>query len=98
MLFRSMQRKHFSYLLAFSIITELAISSLTLKPLLAQSLPPGIDLGYDNLPKVFVDVNGDGNADYCRFVGNAPQVFIACMLGSQNGFDAANSILINMDI
>jgi len=45
----------------------------------------GIDLGYDSLPKGFIDANGDGVKDYCRFVGNAPDIFIACALGRSNG-------------
>jgi hypothetical protein len=64
----------------------------TITRLVAQqpSLPPGTDLGYNNLPKAFVDVNGDGLIDYCRFVGDAPTIFIACMLGIQSGFDINN--------
>jgi hypothetical protein len=84
-----MPSKRFSYLFAFSIITGLITSSLTSKPLLAQTLLPGTDLGYTNLPKAFVDANGDGHVDYCRFVGDAPTIFIACMLGTPNGFDYA---------
>ncbi|MBS3029759.1 MAG: hypothetical protein HCA25_22600 [Dolichospermum sp. DET50] len=45
----------------------------------------GIDLGYDNLPKEFIDANGDGVKDYCRFIGDSPNIFIACVLGSRNG-------------
>jgi hypothetical protein len=50
-----------------------------------SQLPPGTDLGYGNLPRSFVDVNGDGLADYCRFVGNPPNMFIACMLRTSGG-------------
>jgi hypothetical protein len=83
-----MSNKRFSYFFTFSLITELLISSLTSQPLLAQTLLPGTDLGYAHLPKAFVDANGDGHVDYCRFVGDAP-IFIACMLGTPNGFDYA---------
>jgi hypothetical protein len=84
-----MPSKRFSYLFAFSIITGLLISSLTSKPLLAQTLLPGTDLGYAHLPKAFVDANGDGHVDYCRFIGDTPTIFIACILGTPNGFEYA---------
>lgn len=44
----------------------------------------GVDLGYDHLPRAFIDVNGDGRADYCRFAGDAPNIFIACVLASRS--------------
>jgi pimeloyl-ACP methyl ester carboxylesterase len=50
-----------------------------------SQLPSGTDLGYANLPRAFVDVNGDGLADYCRFVGNHPNDFVACMLRTSDG-------------
>lgn len=51
----------------------------------------GIDLGYGDLPKKFIDINGDGTGDYCRFVGNAPNIFIACAIKSRNySWSAAN--------
>jgi hypothetical protein len=53
---------------------------------LSQKLPPGTDLGHGDLPRAFVDVNGDGRTDYCRFVGDLPNLFIACALGSSDGF------------
>jgi hypothetical protein len=31
------------------------------------------------------DANGDGVLDYCRFVGNAPDVFLSCQLGTSDG-------------
>lgn len=40
------------------------------------------DFGYDNLPKAFVDVNGDGHRDFCRFVGVDPNVFLSCHLSN----------------
>jgi hypothetical protein len=46
----------------------------------------GLDPGYDNMPRFMVDVNGDGKADYCRFVGNAPNIFLSCALSSGTGF------------
>jgi pimeloyl-ACP methyl ester carboxylesterase len=50
-----------------------------------SQLPPGSDQGYGNLPRAFVDVNGDGRADYCRFVGDTPNIFIACILRTSDG-------------
>jgi hypothetical protein len=44
------------------------------------------DLGYDTLPRSLADVNADGRADYCRFVGNAPNVFLSCAFASAAGF------------
>jgi subtilisin family serine protease len=40
------------------------------------------DLGSTELPIALVDVNGDGLADYCRFVGNAPNISLSCALSS----------------
>ena len=85
-----MLNKRSNYLVASSIIAGLATFLFDQKCLLAQNLPPGTDLGYNNLPKASVDVNGDGLIDYCRFVGDAPKIFIACMLGTQSGFDINN--------
>jgi hypothetical protein len=59
---------------------------------LASQLPPGTDLGYDSLPRAFVDVNGDGKKDFCRFVGDSPNIFIACMLGTSSGFDIEKQV------
>jgi hypothetical protein len=46
----------------------------------------GLDPGYANMPRLMVDVNGDGKADYCRFVGNAPNIFLSCALSTGTGF------------
>ncbi|MCC5628822.1 hypothetical protein LC613_12280 [Nostoc sphaeroides CHAB 2801] len=46
----------------------------------------GIDQGYENLPRFLADVNGDNRADYCRFVGNSPNVFLSCNLATASGF------------
>jgi hypothetical protein len=46
----------------------------------------GLDPGYDTMPRFMVDVNGDGKADYCRFVGDAPNIFLSCALQTSNGF------------
>ncbi len=48
---------------------------------------PRLDWGYPNLPRTLADVNGDGRADYCRFVGDAPNIFLSCDLASGTGFD-----------
>jgi hypothetical protein len=44
----------------------------------------GVDKGYAHLPKASIDANGDGRKDYCRFIGNAPNIFIACALRRSN--------------
>lgn len=44
------------------------------------------DLGYDNMPRLMADVNADNRADYCRFVGNQPNVFFSCALAGAGGF------------
>lgn len=46
---------------------------------------PSIDRGYETF-RGMADVNGDGRADYCRFVGNAPNIFLSCALASASGF------------
>jgi hypothetical protein len=87
-----MPNKRPTYLLASSIIAGLATFLFAQRSLLAQSLPPGTDLGYNSLPQALVDVNGDGLIDYCRFVGDAPTIYIACMLGTPSGFDINNQL------
>ena len=44
-----------------------------------------IDWGYE-LGRAWVDVNGDGKADYCRVVGNAAPYQVACTLSTGTGF------------
>jgi hypothetical protein len=85
-----MSNKQSTYLAVLATVTGLLSVFSTSKPLLAQSLPSGTDQGYGHLPRAFVDANGDGRVDYCRFVGDAPNVFIACVLGTPEGFDVAN--------
>jgi hypothetical protein len=46
----------------------------------------GIDAGYKDLPRGFVDVNGDKKADYCRVVGDGTQKYLACNLAGTSGF------------
>ncbi len=46
-----------------------------------------IGVGYAHLPRLMADVNGDGRADYCRFVGVDPKVFLSCNLARAYGFD-----------
>lgn len=43
---------------------------------------PGLDAGYSTLPRDMADVNGDGRADYCRFVGKSPDIFLSCALAT----------------
>jgi hypothetical protein len=52
-----------------------------------QSIP-GIDGGYRDLPRAFVDVNGDKKADFCRFVRSEASTLLACNLAETNGFGA----------
>lgn len=47
-----------------------------------------IDVGYDVFPREFGDVNDDGLADYCRFVGSWPDVFLSCNLAGPLNFEA----------
>jgi FG-GAP-like repeat len=46
----------------------------------------GIDKGYNDMPRSMRDVNGDGRADFCRWVGNAPNIYESCLLAGQTGF------------
>jgi hypothetical protein len=48
--------------------------------------PAGFDLGYGHLPRLMADVNGDRRADYCRFVGNAPDTYLSCAVATATGF------------
>src|SRR5438093_1926055 len=55
----------------------------------------GIDQGWPLLPRMLADVNGDGRADYCRFVGAPPNIRLSCNLATATAFDdnqAFNSI------
>jgi len=45
---------------------------------------PGFDRGYDWFRRL-VDVNGDGRADYCRFVGAAATAYLSCALSKPDG-------------
>src|SRR5260370_29703065 len=47
---------------------------------------PGFDPGYADQPHFMADVNGDGRADYCRFVGPPGAVFLSCALVGDSGF------------
>lgn len=49
---------------------------------------PGLDRGYDDRPQYMADVNDDGQADYCRIVGDAPSQFLSCDLATSSGFDS----------
>ncbi|MCB2264074.1 MAG: hypothetical protein LGR52_14235 [Candidatus Thiosymbion ectosymbiont of Robbea hypermnestra] len=44
------------------------------------------DSGYSDLPSARIDVNNDGRIDYCRFVGDSPNIFIACDIGTSNQY------------
>jgi len=49
----------------------------------------GVDLGYNEYPKRYLDANGDGFLDYCRYVGGKPPWY-ACVLGDRDGFSYNN--------
>jgi hypothetical protein len=92
-----MLNKEITFLAAFGTFTGLVLGCFAPNPSLAQTLPKGwglpsgIDPGADNFPRALVDVTGDGRADFCRFVGNPPNMFISCLLKLPNGqFDVAN--------
>jgi len=53
-------------------------------------LTPGTDIGYDNLPRFMTDVNGDGRADFGRFVGggNGTSIYLSFILAGENGFSS----------
>jgi hypothetical protein len=55
----------------------------------ATVLSPVVDWGYD-FGRAWVDVNGDGKADYCRVVGNSDGVssYVECTLSTGTGFGA----------
>ena len=44
----------------------------------------GLDRGYPEF-RVMADVNSDGRADYCRFVGNPGAEFLSCALATASG-------------
>ncbi|HEX3128229.1 MAG TPA: hypothetical protein VH394_12940 [Thermoanaerobaculia bacterium] len=46
---------------------------------------PGIDQGYSDF-RALVDINADGRADYCRFVGPSVGKFLSCALAMASGF------------
>ena len=46
----------------------------------------GVDKGYNDMPRWMEDVNKDGRADFCRWVGNAPNIYESCLLAGQRGF------------
>jgi hypothetical protein len=47
---------------------------------------PGVDLGYSDTPRAFVDVSGDGIADYCRFRGAPNNRYITCDIAGAAGY------------
>lgn len=59
------------------------------KPLTDAQIPRDItDKGYGEYPRFLADVNNDGINDYCRAVGDAPNIFLSCQLGGRNGFSS----------
>jgi hypothetical protein len=56
-----------------------------------NSITQRFDKGYDNLPKFMADVNGDGRADFGRFVGDSPNIFLSFNLATPTGFSANQS-------
>jgi hypothetical protein len=45
---------------------------------------PIVDLGWPDF-RAYADANGDGVIDYCRFVGDPPNIFLSCQLGCPGG-------------
>ncbi|AFY57563.1 hypothetical protein Riv7116_5167 [Rivularia sp. PCC 7116] len=54
----------------------------------AQSQNLNTDLGYQNRPRLWGDVNQDGKQDFCRFVGSRKEEFLSCHLAQGNGFSS----------
>lgn len=67
------------------IVNEIQQGLQLLEQGMSSSLSGINDLGYNHLPRGLVDVSGDGRADYCRFVGDSPNIFIACAIRTSNG-------------
>lgn len=59
------------------------ILGTTYIPVSASSIP---DLGHSRFPRARIDINNDGRIDFCRFVGDTPNVYIACDVGSTNQY------------
>jgi subtilisin family serine protease len=57
-----------------------------------NGIPGNFDPGYSDRPRFMADVNADGRADYCRFVGNDPNTFLSCALAK------ADSTFGNYDV
>jgi hypothetical protein len=53
-----------------------------------QNSAPGVDLGYSDTPRVFVDANADGKTDFCRFRGPPNSRYITCDLATEMGFQS----------
>jgi hypothetical protein len=46
----------------------------------------GVDLGHAEMGRFMADVNGDGNADFCRFIGAQPMTQLSCLLSDGQAF------------
>lgn len=64
----------------------------------ALSSIAGLDAGHDDEPRFMVDVNGDGRADYCRFIGAAKAPTLSCALATANGFAGELSSVPGIDL
>ena len=69
-----------------NIFLSCALSSGTAFGAYDVNSAQGFDAGYDNMGRLMADVNGDGRADFCRFVGTAPNIFLSCALSSGTAF------------
>jgi hypothetical protein len=58
----------------------------------------GLNPGQDDKPRFMVDVNGDGKADYCRFVGASDAPMLSCTLATANGFAGEVSSAPGIDL
>lgn len=48
--------------------------------------PRGLDVGYHSMTQEFVDVEGDGDTDFCRYVGSRADATYCCIRAEPDGF------------
>jgi hypothetical protein len=57
-----------------------------------QAVVNPVDWGYSSLPRGMYQADNFGGLDYCRFVGNSPNIFISCKLNDYSNEYAHNSL------
>jgi hypothetical protein len=65
-------------------------------PWVTNLLSQVIDRGYPEYQQ-FIDVDGDGNIDYCRIVGDKPNQFLSCQMGTAPGYLSKEPYGFNSD-